>query len=256
MSSFLEVTAALTALSVTIQSLELIVVRKNFSETGVWRWSLLQREFLSLRTPIRSLLNICFSERGFTALCLIRLLSAPILGAAPSFSLALLHLFLALLTCIRFRGTYNGGSDFMTIVLLSGLSVSLFAPTSPAFHAGGLLWIALQSVSSYFTAGVAKLRSREWRNGSALRIFLRDSVYGEPKWLTTLPGQGVLAWSILAIELLFPAMLVSSEVAYVLLPLGALFHFANASLFGLNRFLLAWVATYPSLLFANMLFGS
>ena len=49
-------------------------------------------------------------------------------------------------------------------------------------------------------------------------------------------------------ELLFPLCLLTQPTLIVGLGIAATFHFANACLFGLNRFFWIWLAAYPSLL--------
>jgi len=55
-------------------------------------------------------------------------------------------------------------------------------------------------------------------------------------------------WAVMLFELTFPLALLQREWLFAALLLAALFHIANACLFGLNRFVWAWIATYPALL--------
>ena len=49
-------------------------------------------------------------------------------------------------------------------------------------------------------------------------------------------------------ELLFPLSFLNPSLLIVALILAAGFHVANACLFGLNRFVWFWIASYPSIL--------
>jgi hypothetical protein len=111
----------------------------------------------------------------------------------------------------------------------------------------------VQLTLSYFIAGAVKLQNPDWRSGRALASFVGSGRYGTPAWLvraiSTGPRPALAAWGVMAFEGGFPLALVSPAVAAALLALGVLFHLGNAAVFGLNRFLLAWLAAYPSLLY-------
>ena len=49
-------------------------------------------------------------------------------------------------------------------------------------------------------------------------------------------------------EMLFPLALLGAAYLQAALILAALFHLASACLFGLNRFLWIWLASYPCLI--------
>jgi uncharacterized protein YhhL (DUF1145 family) len=57
-----------------------------------------------------------------------------------------------------------------------------------------------------------------------------------------------MAWGVILLELAFPLALLDARLLWAALSLAALFHLANALLFGLNRFLWTWLAAYPALL--------
>jgi hypothetical protein len=57
------------------------------------------------------------------------------------------------------------------------------------------------------------------------------------------------SWSVLCFECGFPVALLVPSVTLPWLAVGLLFHVANAYIFGLNRFVFAWLAAYPSLLY-------
>ena len=113
-------------------------------------------------------------------------------------------------------------------------------------------YLALQLVLSYFSAGWVKVVNPEWRTGRALQDVFQFSAYPVSE---SLRGWGnrpnvlfVMSWSVILFELLFPLTLITPTTLKVGLTLAALFHLANASLFGLNRFFWIWLAAYPALL--------
>jgi hypothetical protein len=53
---------------------------------------------------------------------------------------------------------------------------------------------------------------------------------------------------VILFELAFPLTLLSQEALIAGLVIAAVFHLANAALFGLNRFFWTWLAVYPAIL--------
>lgn len=240
-------TERLTALALVLQSLELLQLRRAFADDGVWRWSILRDEQAGLLLPLRWVLALLLPYRAFVGLLVARIVLAALFSLGHGL-LALPLLLSQLLVCARFRGTFNGGSDYMTVVLLLGTSVAAL----PGAARVGLGYICVQLVMSYFIAGITKLRQPAWRSGSALATFLRSPRYAAPAWVgsAATPGLALVAsWSVMVFEVGFPWALTGLTTAWCAALLGVGFHLANAVVFGLNRFLFAWTAAYPALLY-------
>ena len=156
---------------------------------------------------------------------------------------------------IRLNGPLGGGSDSMTFQVLIGLLIAALGVANPILVQVGLGWIAAQSVLSYFIAGVAKLRNENWRRGLAIRNLMRsNAAYTVFAPARRLANSGTLclaaSWAIILFEVAFPAVLLLPwEGKLAMLSAGLLFHITNAVVLGLNRFIWAWGATYPALLY-------
>lgn len=250
--------ARLSALSVLLQTLELLQIRADYADDGVWSWPILKAEHAALPQPLRGVLAAVLPYRVFVALLLARLVLAVLLGLGFWWCAPVL-LASQLAIGARFRGTFNGGSDYMTVVVLLGLSLGAVAPSHPLLAKAGLAYVAVQLVLSYFIAGCVKLVQPAWRSGEALRALLSSNRYGTPAALSRLAAVPAVARSlslgVLTLESLFPLTLISPRLAVPLLACAVLFHLANASAFGLNRFLFAWVSAYPALLYFSAQFG-
>lgn len=171
-------------------------------------------------------------------------------GVAPAWtSLALV--LLSLLILHRFQGPYNGGSDRMGLLALFCLCATHFMPNE-RWREYLLGYLAAQLVLSYFLSGWVKIVRAEWRSGRALRDVFQFSAYPVSEDLRRLADRPRLllgaSWAVMAFELAFPLALVSQATLIVALGIAALFHLANACLFGLNRFFWTWIATYPAIL--------
>lgn len=164
---------------------------------------------------------------------------------------ALLLFVLGLVMLHRFQGPYNGGSDRMSLLILSFLCLSYFAPTT-FWQELAFGYLALQLVFSYFFSGWVKIVNPEWRSGRALCDVFQFSVYPVSESLRQWSKSPRLlfsaGWGVMLFELVFPLALLSQTSLIIALVVAASFHFANACLFGLNRFFWIWLAAYPSLL--------
>lgn len=187
--------------------------------------------------------RILFGLRLALSLALLTgVLTVWTLSALAVISLVMLH---------RFDGPYNGGSDKMSVLILWCLLLAHIMPTS-YLQKAVFGYLAIQLTLSYFVSGWVKLLNPEWRSGRALRDVFAFSAYPVSEGLRSLSNRPALcwtaSWSVILFEVLFPLALFSQPVLIAALTLAAGFHFANACLFGLNRFFWIWLAAYPSLL--------
>ncbi len=176
--------------------------------------------------------------------------------AAPIACLGLCGLSLYLLH--KHQGPYNGGSDRMSILILFCLTAAQFL--SQNYQAYSIGYLSLQVTLSYFLSGWVKVKNPDWRTGQALRDVFTFSAYPVSESFRDLANRPRLlfaaSWGVIALELAFPLSLWSQTTLFLFLGLAALFHLANACLFGLNRFFWIWLAAYPSLIwFQDQIFG-
>jgi hypothetical protein len=235
-----------------LQSLEWLQARAALSDSGVWQYALLAPEQRALPAPVRLLCAWLLPYRPFLGLLALRC-AAAVLLLVWGVSAVWPFMFVSqVLLCIRFRGASNGGSDSLSVVLTSALSVPALLGSTPFVVQAALLYIGVQVTLSYVIAGLVKLRQPDWRSGRALCHFLRDSPLGLPPRLgRLLSQQRVVRWlsfGIMAWECLFPLAWLSGPLCLFFLACGACFHAVNVGVFGLNRFFWAWIAGYPAVL--------
>lgn len=185
--------------------------------------------------------RVLFTFRG--GLCL--LLAS---GAAPALTCAALWPT-SLILLHRFDGAYNGGSDKMGLLTLTCLTLAHLIPEAAEL---ALAYLGVQLTLSYAVSGWIKLRDPNWRRGTALQDVFLFSAYPQSLAIRGLAQRQTLlrigSATVIALEVLFPLSLLHPITLAIALSLTALFHLANALLFGLNRFLWHWLAAYPSLL--------
>jgi hypothetical protein len=249
------------AWSLAIQTLEYLRMGQHTADGAFWSWRLQRADIPN--APVRALLDLLFKPRVHQCHLVLRLLGAVTL-AVQGASLPLIGFLFAgnLLILVRWRGAFNGGSDFMTLVVLTGLLISQIVGAwgNPVLGwQAGFWYIAIQAITSYFMSGAVKLLRREWRNGSAMTIFLNGAIYGplsashplRNTWLALLGSWGFIVW-----EILFPLSLLDPRLAAVFCAVAALFHFLVFWFFGLNRFFWAWLCAFPAIIWCSAQFSA
>lgn len=254
-------TEILFAWSLSIQTLEYLRMGPATADNNFWSWQLQRADIPN--APVRALVDVLFKPQVHRLHLCLRLLAAVYLGVQGATLPLMVFLFAGnLLILIRWRGAFNGGSDFMTLVVLIGLLMSQGVAAFGDDHLGwqACFWyIAIQAITSYFMSGSVKVLRREWRNGSAMTIFLNAAIYGplsrnhllRNKWLTLLGS-----WSFIVWEILFPLSLLNPRLAALFCTVAALFHFLVFWFFGLNRFFWAWLCSFPAIIWCSAQFSS
>jgi hypothetical protein len=226
-------------------------------------WPSQRSELPSRPTWLRPLLDKLLAPGAYRALLLLRgalalALMAGWLRGPAGLAGALLLFAIALVLLFRWRGAFNGGSDFMTLVGLTGLLIAHAVAAAGDATLGwraGLWYVALQSITSYFVSGWVKLLRPEWRNGRALPVFLDSGVYGPIPQTSLYRSPAIargVAWGFTVWEGLFPLALLDLRLALFFCASGAVFHFLVFWYFGLNRFFWAWLATFPAILYCAL----
>ncbi len=245
----------LAAFSLLTQSLELWLLRRTVADTGVWRLALLRADFAPFPRPLRALLDGLLGYRGFRVLLLMRGLGAVALIVHPHWLVPALLLASSVLIAMRWRGSFNGGSDFMTLVVLTALSLAAGFESRPIVALGCLWYIVIQTCNSYFLAGVVKLRTASWRSGEALPDFLTHAIYENGRVMRWLPRRALhtrlASWAVIGLECTFPLALIDRRLCLGYIAMALTFHIINVYVFGLNRFVWAWAATYPALWYCS-----
>ena len=243
----------LFGLSLLLQTLEYLRMDRAMAADGLWPWHLQRRDVPNRYA--RALLDRVFARPALHAQLLLRLVAVAVMVLQGSSLALVLFLFIShVLVLLRWRGAFNGGSDFMTLIVLTGLLIAQCMSHVGKPELGwraGLWYISLQTVTSYFMSGWVKLLQPQWRSGEALVVFLNGAIYGP------LPAQHPLrhpllaraaAWAFIVWECCFPLAFIGPQPALFFCATAAVFHFLVFWFFGLNRFFWAWVATFPAIL--------
>lgn len=244
-----------------ISAAEWMANLRIFRPTGLLTWSI-----LGLRgSPVNRsrLAEGLASPTGVSCFLGVRLVaaSALIFSPTPVVSASLLAIILVTCAYVTHRTCFGGdGSDQMGAVLGAGtflMGLGIVFHDRALSHSGVFL-IAGQASISYFVAGAAKLVSSTWRSGRALSGVMNTQTYGHAvagHISIERPGFCALfCWTIILTEMAFPVLLVlPKDLLFFGLAGFALFHLSNAVFMGLNVFVIAFIGTYPAVIYANTL---
>ena len=253
-------TSTLLAISILIGCLEELAGLREYKSDGLFSWDVLSTQFPEASSAaLRPVLNRLFSYNGVRALLVVQLLAilAMLVPALPPpWRVSAVAAALLIRFGLVYRNAYGSdGSDQMETMVLIGLLATLALGRSRA-AALGIWFIALQSALAYFTSGVAKAFSKEWLNGGAAFKIFNTYTYGSRPVAALLKNVPILSaplcWILVGYECVFPVSLFAPvRVTLAILSLGVLLHVFNAFVMGLNKFLWAFVSTYPAILYCN-----
>ena len=246
----------LCGISLIVQTIEYLALLAPVSSRGVWTYGIGRDDLAHASGITQRLFAFLFQDHLWLAHLALRLLACFVLVIQGGSLPLMAFLFLgSVVVLIRWRGAFNGGSDFMTIVVLSGLFMaslcSWFGDAEFGWRAG-LIYIAIHSASSYFISGGVKLLNADWRSGKALPLFLDGGVYG-PLSPTSLywrkPVAMFCSWAFILWECLAPLAFLDVAFALVYCAVAGVFHVLVFWYFGLNRFVFAWLSTFPAIIY-------
>lgn len=254
----------LTAISVLIQSAEYLRLQaaaddgRSSPHPGLlapWPWAIQRDDLIGSSRPVRALFDQLYRPQVHRMQLFVHALCAaslPLIGPSPVAALVLLAS--QVLISIRWRGAFNGGSDFMTLAVLGGIALGACATPWLGFALAwqaGLWLISIQALSSYFLSGSVKLLHAGWRDGRALPTLLDGGIYGPlaaNSLLRRQPIAIICSWAFILWEAAFPLAMIDPRVTMLWCAIGVAFHFLVFWYFGLNRFFWAWCASFPALI--------
>lgn len=252
--AFTDLTAAMTALAVTVGTLEWIAQHRTLQDSGMLSWEVGRLRSRSLCTGIRgALLDVALCEANYMWVLRSRLLLAiaagiPLMPTQLRGVLWLMAFVSLVLGALRNPYALDG-ADQQTMLLTLSLAGGFLVGTDYAYEVA-MAFLAAQLVLCYVVAGVSKLLSPAWRSGNALAIISRTRTYGSEsvyRWLVAHPQlAGGAAWTIMLCEASVIVVLLLPELGWLWIAAMLAFHVGAAITMGLNTFALAFAAAYPS----------
>jgi pimeloyl-ACP methyl ester carboxylesterase len=243
-----------------VASLEFLARRQDRRPGGVNDWAISRQNVRYRNKAARQFFDFTSQPAVNTALHVARILAAgfllaPTTGMRKS-RLAANTIIAGSSVCL-FPGQMYGtdGSDQASFLVQAAAMVAR-SSRQPKVVDAALWFLALQSTLNYTASGWVKVTSPTWRSGVALPGVLRTMAYGhEGSWRAAerFPRSAkALGHGVLALECLFPAaFLLGGRVTPAFIGSAAAFHLANARVMGLGRFVGAFCAMHPAVLYAT-----
>lgn len=259
----LQWTMLVACIGLAIQTLEDLTRFNVYTDTGILSWKITQAQFSWSFSKLKGrVLDFILNESAFKALLIIRLFTiatvicTAILGgnrvifASTSFIILLSLIAHSLRTIYGLDGTHQ-----LYIVIFAGTCIASSFPEESIAFKSAIGFIALQTVISYFSSGVHKLRSVIWRSGDAVVGIFSARMYGNRWVYLILQKFGLLAfvlsWSIIVFEISFVFVFIGEpKLTIFMLLSGIAFHLSTAVFMGLNNFLFAFLSTYPAIIYS------
>lgn len=246
---------ALTGVTVGIGALEELSRPRDMDEDGLMSWRI-RRTSWSARAArrIRPVLALSGSRwdrvntavrLGAATVALVAPRNHPVRAGAAAATAGAMWLK-------SFRSSFGSDGSDQVVFLSSAVGALARAPfLRPQDRRRVLGFLGVQSVMSYAVAGIAKAISPQWRDGSALPGIMRTQTYGDRGLYEFLKRHPKLSkagcWMVIVAECGTPIVLIAPPwVRRGYLAMLAGFHVGNARFMGLNRFLWAFVGTYPA----------
>lgn len=254
--NIIRITTFIFSISVIIEAIEIISLKKYYQKISVWDDDLIKLSNVSKSKLLSQLLNF----NVFYKLIQLQLILSILIIFYPNLYFLLYIFIIKLLISIKWNGSFNGGSDSMGLMVCIGLIISFsnnIFYMSVNLQFAGIIYIFITLITSYFRAGLSKVKNNGWLSGSELIAFANNTIYKNNNFIIRLINlpiiSKILSWTIIIWELVFVISVFNYDLAIIFILIGVVFHIMNYYVFGLNRFVFTWLATYPSLIYIVIL---
>lgn len=253
----LGLTRRLCCVGVLLQSTELAWHRRELRADGLLGWTVSPTPTANPARLLARWLNdypgcrVALIFRAVAALAGVLLPDHSALILATAGSLVLAQLFYN-----RRFAAVGSDSDTMQLACFAAVFVGHLPGERAVLGAAALAFLAGQVLIAYAASGFDKVRSRRWRTGVQLVVIFQHGIYRCAPlghWLERHPLLArTLTWSVILLELLFPASVLLPATAFWIILAGGLgFHAAVAVTMGLHGFWWSFAAAYPALYFVH-----
>ncbi len=256
-SGALTASERMSAATQVLSSLEFLASKSDQRPGGLNDWAIVREIFQDAMPRLMPLLDRIGRERTETVIHVGRIVAGAslFLPASMRAHRSAANGYLAVSALLLHPKHFYGsdGSDQLAFLVQSTAAVAHIGDRERRREAG-LVFLAAQAALSYVVSGAVKLASRTWRSGEALPGVLRTRTYGDAELYRFLRRHPRLsrfaAHGVLAAETAFPLVFVlPTPLALVGVGGMTVFHLLNARFMGLARFVWAFLATYPAIIF-------
>lgn len=246
----------LTGIGTLVSAAENLANWRSFQDAEMLSWRVARTRHRWLSGKVGDVVGVAMSPPGIFGVFAGRVAAAAtlVVPGVPNLAKGSASAYLAVTAgALHLRTPYGSdGSEHMSTISSTCQALARAFGRDRKAQEWILRFVAAQSALSYAAAGFAKLVSPVWRNGTAVRDITRTRMYGHRlthSLLTRFPFLSkLLSRTTIVGELAFPAVFIAPKpVARLLLGVASSFHLGNAVVMGLNRFVPAFLGTYPAI---------
>ncbi|MFG3255732.1 alpha/beta fold hydrolase [Streptomyces sp. NPDC048172] len=248
----------LSAATHLVASLEYLATERHRRPGGLNDWSVVRDSYAARSKPTRAVLD-AVSRPAVTRALHVVAVGAALSLLAPTSRRTRLAANAALsgIDLVLHPRHHFGTDGADQVSWLVQTSATLARTGRNPRLADACLWfVALQSVLNYAASGYVKLAGPLWRDGDALQGIMRTVTYGDERTWRLLRRHPRVARALglatLVMECTYPAVfLFGGRLAKPYVAAADAFHLANARLMALGRFLSAFGAMHPAVLYVT-----
>lgn len=249
----------LSAVTHLLSGLEYLTTEQDRAPGGFNNWEFGRREYRRRWPRATRVLDVVADRRVTRGLHVGQVGAAlALLAPTPRGVRAAANGYLSLSSLVLYPRQLFGtdGSDQVAFLVSSVSTVARLGQRNPKLVDACLWFVSLQSVLSYTVSGWVKLSSPTWRSGRALPNIMRTVTYGDKRtWqlLRRYPRTArVVGAGVLAMECAYPLVYAAKgRFAPAMVGAATAFHVANGAVMGLGRFVSAFGAMHPAVLYTS-----
>ncbi len=253
-------TCLLLSISGAVKSLEMAALKYELAPRGIFDWNIIGPTWMR-RSPAVGLLARIYSPQGMMGigltctLCGFLSVLFILTDVAPVYGKILGTVIFACMFLLYYRQDLGtDGADQMSFFVSIAVLVCFCLSSSEFINLVGIIFIAGQLCISYFASGFSKLFSSSWRQGLAAKGVLSTHTYGNKftqDFFKRYAGASLLiCWATIGWEILFPFIFFfDGGIFFLGIFVGIVFHLSVGLFMGLNAFVWAFGAAYPSVIY-------
>lgn len=253
----LYVVICLSSISIIISAFEWFALKQHLMSNGIFSWTI---RSLSIKNKLqKKYINLLFNYPNLLSLYVIQILAGITIFFSKNhpISISICCGIISLISItLNFRtkeGLY--GADKMSrLILITGALCFIFPTLKIIFF--GLYFISFQLILSYGTAGWIRLFQPKWRDGSDLKLVLRQHTYSNKIIWRLIENNRFPLKSTAILILVFECSFVISlflptPFFFIYIIFGIIFHLTNAIVMGLNTFVWSFLSAYPAIIWLH-----
>jgi len=251
----------IASIAVIIDCIEVLIERYQYTSRGIFSLEIIRMyKKWMLNRYLDLFFNFLFGYPNYILLIILQLVIGVLVISQIFINISMfliLFIFIILLLSHIRNHLVMSVSDQLQVIIFAVLLVFYLSPFNPIVQKTAIFFICFQSLLSYFMAGLAKLSSSAWKNGTAIKDIMNTESFGNKSFAKILIDKPFISklvcWCVIIFECSFPVLIFTGlQTTFFLIILGILFHLSISIFMRFNSFFWSFIATYPALLYISV----